>query len=216
MEILSSGSFINLENQEKIEQLKYTATELANAAMETEGFTGEESAARKLALEFWQGLEYMCRESEQATIQNIFIGHFLERLRELRPSAIISDIPQTDEAPRFVSESESQTVKAEDEFLGVLALEHQELELAENRNEIQELATSNEDLTLTENDLTEIETIESVSTESDSTRLEENISQITDTDSSSEEVETKEIEGAGSLSLPEKEPYQLDLMLNKI
>ena len=49
MEILSSGSFINLENQEKIEQLKYTATELANAAMETEGFTGEEEAARKIA-----------------------------------------------------------------------------------------------------------------------------------------------------------------------
>lgn len=83
MEILGAGAFINLENQEKIEQLKYTAIELGKAALETEGFINEEAPARKLALEFWQGLEYMCRETELATIQNIFVGQFLEHLRDL-------------------------------------------------------------------------------------------------------------------------------------
>ena len=72
MEILSAGAFINLENQEKIEQLKFTAAELANAAMETEGFAGDEESGRRLALEFWQGLEYMCRETEETAIKNIF------------------------------------------------------------------------------------------------------------------------------------------------
>ena len=35
MQILSSGSFINLETREKIEQLIFTARELANAASQT-------------------------------------------------------------------------------------------------------------------------------------------------------------------------------------
>ena len=82
MEILSSGLFINTENQEKIEQLKFTAIELANAALGTTGFVNEEEAGKKFALDFWQGLEYMCREAEEAAIKNIFLNHFLERLGE--------------------------------------------------------------------------------------------------------------------------------------
>lgn len=206
MEILSSGSFINLENQEKIEQLKYTAQELANAASSTAGFVNEEDAASKLAVEFWQGLEYMCRETEKAAIQNIFTGEFLERLRELRPVAIISEIKPTDETPEFVQESIQQTVTAEDEFLGVLEPEHQETDVIENNGEIQEIQILTEDLTETE----EIEAVEFVESESDSTQSEEVVSQITDTDSSDQEVEPKEIEVAGSLRLPEKEPYQFN------
>lgn len=38
MEILSSGSFVILENREKIEQLIFTANELAKAASQAEGF----------------------------------------------------------------------------------------------------------------------------------------------------------------------------------
>lgn len=206
MEILSSGSFINLENQDKIEQLKYTAHELANAASSTAGFVNEEDAAQKLALEFWQGLEYMCRETEQTAIQNIFTGEFLERLRELRPVAIISAITPTDEMPKFVPEQTSQTVTAEDEFLGVLEPEHQETDVIKNSGEKQEIQILTEDLTETE----EIEAVEFVESESDSTQLEEDINQITDSDTSEKEVETKEVEVAGSLSLPEKEPYQFN------
>ena len=205
MEILSAGAFINLENQEKIEQLKFTARELANAAIETEGFLNEEDAARKLALEFWQGLEYMCRESERGAIQNIFTGEFLQRLRELRPCATVSEITPTDETPGFVQETESQTITAEDEFLGVLAPENQETDLIENTVEIQEIPISTEDFAETE----QIEEIEFVENESDSTQS-EYVSQIAATNSSSVEVERNETAFAGGLNLPEKEPYQFN------
>ncbi len=205
MEILSAGAFINLENQEKIEQLKFTARELANAASSTEGFLNEEGAARKLALEFWQGLEYMCRESERGAIQNIFTGEFLHRLLELRPCTTVSEIEPTDETPSFVQERTSQTVTAEDEFLGVLAPENQEIDLIENTDEIQEIPNSTEDFAETE----QTEEVEIVENESDSTQS-EYVSQIAATNSSSVEVERNETPFAGGLSLPEKEPYQFN------
>lgn len=208
MEILNSGSFINLENQEKIEQLKYTARELANAASSTTGFTNEEDPARKLALEFWQGLEYMCRESERGAIQNIFTGEFLESLRELRPATSISEITPTDETPKIVPHLTSQTITAEDEFLGVLAPENQEFAVVENKDEIQEIPVSEQVLTSTEIDLTETEEIESVEfaeIKSDLAQSEEIVSQIAETKSSSNGVETEV-----GLSLPEKEPYQFN------
>jgi hypothetical protein len=208
MEILNSGSFINLENQEKIEQLKYTAIELANAASSTTGFTNEEEPAKKLALEFWQGLEYMCRESERGAIQNIFTGEFLESLRELRPAAIISEIAPTDETPEIVPELTSQTIMAEDEFLGVLAPESQEFAAIENKDEIQKTPVSEEVLTSTEIDLTETgknESVEFAENESDPAQSEEIVSLIAKKESLSDGVETE-----AGLSLPEKEPYQFN------
>ncbi|MBK8467584.1 MAG: hypothetical protein IPL32_17345 [Chloracidobacterium sp.] len=82
MQILNSGSFINLENREKIEQLIFTARELANAASQTEGFGNAGPSNGQLAVEMWQGAEYMCRDHEEATIKNIFLSNFLERLRD--------------------------------------------------------------------------------------------------------------------------------------
>ncbi|MGB7208420.1 MAG: hypothetical protein WBD27_07160 [Pyrinomonadaceae bacterium] len=82
MQILSSGSFINLENREKIEQLIFTARELANAASQTEVFVNAGPSNGQLAVEMWQGAEYMCRNHEEATIKNIFLSNFLERLRD--------------------------------------------------------------------------------------------------------------------------------------
>ena len=38
MEILNGGSFVPLENREKIEQLKFTAKELAGEAARSVGF----------------------------------------------------------------------------------------------------------------------------------------------------------------------------------
>jgi len=206
MEILSAGAFINLENQEKIEQLKFTARELANAASSTEGFLNEEDAARKLALEFWQGLEYMCRESERGAIQNIFTGEFLQPLLELRLCATVSEITPTDETPGFVQERTSQTVTVEDEFLGVLAPENQEIDLIENTDEIQEIPNSTEDFAETE----QTEEVEIVEHKSDSTQSEVEDCQIADANSSNAGVETNEIYVADGLSLPEKEPYQFN------
>ncbi len=109
MQILNSGSFINTDNQEKIERLKFTALQLANATAEKDGFVNAEEASKKLALEFWEGLEYMCRDAEEAAIKNIFLSHFLERLSELRKSENIakSELPNDS--------------KAKDEFLGIIA-----------------------------------------------------------------------------------------------
>jgi hypothetical protein len=206
MEILNSGSFVILENQEKIEQLKYTANELANAAIGTAGFVNEEEPARKLAHEFWQGLEYMCRENEQTAIQNIFTGEFLDRLRELRPAATISNIAPTDEKQEFVQESEVQIVSVEDEFLGVLAPENQATDVVKNTDESQEITNLTEDFV----GKIEIEAAEPVESESDSTQSEEDVSQTTEASLTDAEAETKEVEVSDGLSLPEKEPYQFN------
>ena len=83
MEILSSGSFITLDGREKIEQLIFTAKELAKAASQSEGFVNAGPSNQSLALEMWRGTEYMCRGHEEATIKNIFLSNFLQNLREI-------------------------------------------------------------------------------------------------------------------------------------
>ncbi len=83
MEILSSGSFVNLENRAQIEQLIFTAKELAAAASRTDGFVSGGDTNQKLALEMWQGAEYVCRGNEEATIKNIFLSNFLQKLKEV-------------------------------------------------------------------------------------------------------------------------------------
>jgi hypothetical protein len=212
MEILSSGSFINLENQEKIEQLKSTAVQLANAAMETEGFVNDEESGRHLALEFWQGLEYMCRETEEAVIKNIFLNHFLDRLREIRPAqtAAVIELPQNSALKSDLAANENVT-KPEDEFLGVIdtnadeeiSIEKNQSAFEEDSNQTEEISTSE---TLPDQEV-EVKTTENVSTET-----------VEETASSASEIEEK-VEPSpdntaeaktslGNLSLPEKEPYQ--------
>ena len=69
MQILSSGSFINTDNQEKIEQLIFTAKEIADAAVKTDGFVNDEENNKRLALDIWQGAEYICRDEEETQIK---------------------------------------------------------------------------------------------------------------------------------------------------
>lgn len=83
MEILNSGSFVPLENREKIEQLKFTAKELAREAAKSVGFQDNGATNQQLALEMWKGVEYVCRAHEEATVRNIFLSSFLEKLRDL-------------------------------------------------------------------------------------------------------------------------------------
>jgi len=122
MQILTSGSFINLDNQEKVEQLVFTAKEIAGAAVSTDGFTSDEENNKKLALEIWQGAEYMTREHERARIQNLFVNNFIERLREIAPAP--EEIPAV------------ETNVAKDEFLGFVTA------AAETDKENQEIAES--------------------------------------------------------------------------
>lgn len=212
MEILSAGSFINLENQEKIEQLKFTAVELADAAMETTGFDNSEDSGKNLALEFWQGLEYMCRETEEATIKNIFLNHFLERLREFRPiqSAGIDSPPKTQ---KIVSEQINHEENPVDEFLGVIELAgDEENPLEENQSMPTENVTQVEEILTSEKssiEEVEVKTTENISPET----IKETASPASEIEEKVEAAMEKPVEtGATSnkLSLPEKEPYQFN------
>lgn len=83
MDILNSGSFVTLDNREKIDQLIYTARELATEVSRAEGFQNGGQTNHQLGLEMWTGAEYMCRTHEEANIRNLFLSKFLERLREI-------------------------------------------------------------------------------------------------------------------------------------
>ena len=210
MEILSSGSFINLDNQEKIEQLKSTAAELANAAMDTEGFVNTEESGMRLALEFWQGLEYMCRETEEAAIKNIFLNHFLDRLRVARPPQTATAV----ELPADSAQTESVSVvetKPEDEFLGVIDAEADEETLIEaTQAATNESSTETEDFSTLENDSAQeagVKTTENLTgeaVEDSETSVEETEEKVEPAPEDSDETKTP----VGNLSLPEKEPYQ--------
>ncbi len=124
MQILSSGSFINFENKEKLEQLVFTAKEIANSAAGTEGFLNQEESNKSLALEIWQGAEYMCREHEEPQIKNIFINNFLERLREICGTPEIVNTPPQDSRLIPLAAPLDAVVVPKDEFLGVVRTEN--------------------------------------------------------------------------------------------
>ena len=206
MEILSAGAFINLENQEKIEQLKFTAAELANAALATEGFAGDEESGRRLALEFWQGLEYMCRETEEAAIKNIFLNHFLDRLRELRPTQAAKVIELMQNSAQSDSMLIDDDIKPVDEFLGVVETTDNEM----IQTEADETSIQTKDFSILENDSSqerEVRTTEnnfSESVENQSSPAEEQPEKVAQAQEKS--VEAKR--AVSNLALPEKEPYQ--------
>lgn len=83
MEILNSGSFIPLDNKEKMEQLAFTAATLATEVSRSDGFQSCGQANHQLGLELWSGAEYVCRAHEEATIKNLFLSKFLQSLREI-------------------------------------------------------------------------------------------------------------------------------------
>ncbi len=127
MQILNGGSFVNLDSAEKIEQLVFTAKQIAQTAIETEGFVNDESNNRQIALDIWQGAEYMTREHEEAQVKNIFVKNFIEELRELKNANRISGESVSNTANAIETNETGETVnpiiKADerDVFLGFLA-----------------------------------------------------------------------------------------------
>ena len=87
MQILTSRSTVALDDRQVIEQLIFTAKELAATAARTPGFEHAGESNQRLALEMWEGAAYACRVSEQVTIKNIFLCNFLERLTEISRAA---------------------------------------------------------------------------------------------------------------------------------
>jgi len=136
MEILNSGSFIPLDNREKIEQLIFTARTLANEVSQNEGFQSSGQTNQQIGLELWKGAEYMTRSHEEVTIRNIFLSKFLERLRDIERETVqrsSTPIPRSSPPSPFeeATFAESKTdikadiktesaIDAEDEFLGIV------------------------------------------------------------------------------------------------
>ncbi|HMQ05633.1 MAG TPA: hypothetical protein PKD26_17075 [Pyrinomonadaceae bacterium] len=136
MEILNSGSFIPLDNRERIEQLIFTARALAEEVSRNDGFQSSGQSNQQIGLELWNGAQYMTRSHEEVTVRNIFLSKFLERLREIErepsklpsvtntitmrseeklstPDTAVSSVPKT--------EVESNELPAQqDEFLGIV------------------------------------------------------------------------------------------------
>lgn len=132
MQILTGGSFVKLEQKDKIENLIFTAREMANAAVETDGFTNETENNQRLALDIWQGVEYMTLDHEEAQVKSIFVNHFLDRLREIGGANAAETVSQNGggeevDAPSATSENETP----KDEFLGLVSTDEIEEKPAE-------------------------------------------------------------------------------------
>lgn len=141
MDILNSGSFVTLDNREKIDQLIYTARELATEVSRAEGFQNGGQTNHQLGLEMWKGAEYLCRSHEEANIRNLFLSKFLERLREIEKergtqtksvvtspdSSAFVPVPKTEpvsiQTPAITQVRPEQLPpnEARDEYLGVLS-----------------------------------------------------------------------------------------------
>lgn len=85
MQTLTAGSFLNLENAENVEALKFTARRLAEhtGAVVTENLT--DSALESLTNNLWDKAEYVARETERRRLREIFARNFTERFREMKP-----------------------------------------------------------------------------------------------------------------------------------
>lgn len=235
MQILTSGSFINLDNREKVEQLIFTAKAIADSAVQTDGFVSSEENNRRLALEIWQGAEYMTREHEQARIQNLFVGNFLERLSEIEATSA----SKTNNSP---VNSESQTMEIspveasvpKDEFLGFVTgatTENERQEIAEivdvigadfaETKPVEILSQDNETATSLQEESLETPVAESVESLTEETSEVENVKpEAVESFAANQDTETKianvseteknEKPAIGAIKLPEKEPYRWD------
>ena len=90
MQILKSGSFLNLESAECVEALKFTARRLAEHSTEAVRENLNAQQLENLALQLWQKAEYVARETERRRLQQIFVENFTERFRELKPEVAVS------------------------------------------------------------------------------------------------------------------------------
>ncbi|MBX3282046.1 MAG: hypothetical protein KF756_06165 [Acidobacteria bacterium] len=131
MEILNKGSFVPLDNRERMGQMIFTAKTFAAEIAKNAGFQYNDPTNQQLALEIWKGSEYMTRAHEEATIKNLFLSNFLKELdgvvKETK-GVPVSALPQPIAAPPSVETSVSgnieETVKtnsSDDEFLGVVS-----------------------------------------------------------------------------------------------
>lgn len=234
MQILSSGSFVNLDNKEKIESLIFTAKEMANAAVETEGFVNEAENNKRLALEIWHGAEYMTRDHEEAQVKNIFVNNFLDSLRQINKAAKTAETISENTAGEVEAvNAEIESTPHEDEFLGLISTVEAEEKSADlpadtTDEQIVEIAVSeqNNSAASVEFETGETEIVEPA--EESQAAIDEAVNEAIEVAESQSEnaAETKEFSEnnhsgekptennrttakvPGAIVLPEKEPYR--------
>lgn len=140
MQTLQAGSFLNLDSDEKVEALKFTARLLAEHSGKVVKENLNQQSLESLANNLWQKAEYVSRETERRRLQQIFVENFTERFRELKPdfdplTAQIADSFHQEGEPEKVEVKTEQTFQPEnalptqqlsevetqkDEFLGLV------------------------------------------------------------------------------------------------
>ena len=114
MEILNKGSFVPLDNRERMGQMIFTAKTFAAEIAKNAGFQYNDPTNQQLALEIWKGSEYMTRAHEEATIKNLFLSNFLKELdgvvKETK-GVPVSALPQPIAAPPSVETSVSGNIE---------------------------------------------------------------------------------------------------------
>lgn len=99
MQTLTAGSFLNLENAENVEALKFTARRLAEHTTTVVVENLQPAALDNLANDLWQKAEYVARETERRRLREIFNENFCERFRELKPEVSAAAIPNLETQP---------------------------------------------------------------------------------------------------------------------
>lgn len=99
MQTLTAGSFLNLENAENVEALKFTARRLAEMTTAVVAENLQPAALDNLASDLWQKAEYVARETERRRLREIFNENFCERFRELKPEVSAAAIPNLETQP---------------------------------------------------------------------------------------------------------------------
>ena len=217
MEILNSGSFVPLDNRDKIEQLIFTARTLAYEVSRSEGYQSNGQSNQQIGLELWNGAEYMTRSHEEVTVRNIFLSKFLERLREIEREpaqrSLATPVPVQVHveaasvpvpvivATAQVEAEQEKSVAQQDEFLGVLEPDN----LSEERP-----SYANECIPECEDEIAEMMADER-NTETSSAAGPENATKATDENSSIPDEEPLASEQQiKSVVLYEQEPYNFD------
>ena len=185
MQTLQAGSFINLDSDEKLEALKFTARLLAEHSGNVVKENLNQQSLESLANNLWQKAEYVTREPERRRLQQIFVENFTERFRELKPdfealTAQIADSFHREVAPEKFEITSEQTFQPDnnlpteqkpdvetqkDEFLGLVKTDETFGETADERREvtmvtpkeIKQTAVQSETVTKNEVDKTENE-----------------------------------------------------------
>ena len=129
MQTLTAGSFLNLENAENVEALKFTAQRSPRYdCCRRRKLTT--SALENLANDLWQKAQYVARETERRKLREIFARNFAERFRELKPEVPSAEI-KTVEVQQNISAVENNDTIAQ---LSTAPMESVSTSLSAGRN----------------------------------------------------------------------------------